>query len=112
MDTQDAHNTSFYPTPIQELSNNSSWNITEKQYQQYYGYESALDDTLIAKESLCLGYLTHQILDPKTLSGYLEIIADDMEDIAPDFEPIFTDVYQYYGNLLASFTNTIDDLIL
>ena len=30
----------------------------------------------------------------------------------PDYEPVFTDVYQYYGNLLASFTNTIDNLIL
>ena len=39
-------------------------------------------------------------------------IADDMEDTAPDYEPVFIDVYQYYGNLLASFTNTIDDLIL
>ena len=35
-----------------------------------------------------------------------------MEDMAPDYEPVFNDVYQYYGNLLASFTNTIDDLIL
>ena len=35
-----------------------------------------------------------------------------MEDTAQDYEPVFTDVYQYYGNSLASFTNTIDDLIL
>ena len=27
-------------------------------------------------------------------------------------EPVFTSVYQYYGNSLASFTNTIDDLLL
>ena len=39
-------------------------------------------------------------------------ITDDMEDMVPDYEPVFTDVYQYYGNSLASFTNTIDDLIL
>ena len=51
-------------------------------------------------------------MDPKVLARYLEAIADDMEDTAPDYEPVFTDVYQYYGNLLASFTNTIDDLIL
>ena len=73
---------------------------------------SALDGTLIGIESLSSGYLTHCILDPKTLSRYLEAIADDMEDTAPDYEPVFTDVYQYYGNSLASFTNTIDDLIL
>ena len=42
----------------------------------------------------------------------MEAIADDMEDTALDYEPVFTDVYQYYGNSLASFTNTIDDLIL
>ena len=42
----------------------------------------------------------------------MEAIADNMEDTTPDYEPVFTDIYQYYGNLLASFTNTIDDLIL
>ena len=48
-------------------------------------------------------------MDPKVLARYLEAIADDMEDTVPDYEPVFTDVYQYYGNSLASFTNTIDD---
>ena len=35
-----------------------------------------------------------------------------MEDTAPEYEPVITSVYQYYGNSLASFTNTIDDLLL
>ena len=35
-----------------------------------------------------------------------------MEDTAPEYEPVFTSVYQYYGNSLASFTNTIDDFLL
>ena len=35
-----------------------------------------------------------------------------MEDTALDYELVLTDVYQYHGNSLASFTNTIDDLIL
>ena len=81
-------------------------------HHQYNSCESALDDTLIGIESLSSGYLTHCILDPKILSRYLEAITDDMEHMVPDYEPVFTDVYQYYGNLLASFTNTIDDLIL
>ena len=51
-------------------------------------------------------------MDPSILARYLESIADDMEDMAPDCEPVFTNVYHYYGNLLASFSNTIDDLIL
>ena len=42
------------------------------------------------------------------LDMYLEAIADDVKD----YEPVFTDVYQDYGNSLSSFTNTIDDLIL
>ena len=63
-------------------------------------------------ESLSSGYLTHHILDAKILSRYLEAIEDDMEDMAPDYKPVFTDIYQYYGNSLASFTNMIDDLIL
>ena len=79
---------------------------------QYNRYESALDDTLIGIECLSSGYLTHCILDPKTLSRYLEAIADDMEDMAPDYKPVFIDVYQHYSNSLASFTNTIDDLLL
>ena len=58
------------------------------------------------------GYLTHHILDPRTLAQYLEAIEDDLEDTAPAFEPVFTNIYQYYGNSLISFTNIIDDLLL
>ena len=81
-------------------------------YQQYIRYKSALDDTLIGIENLNSGYLTHHILDPQVLSKYLETIKDDLEDTAPEYKPVFTSVYQYYGNSLASFTNTIDDLLL
>ena len=35
-----------------------------------------------------------------------------MEETAPEFEPVVTNVYQYYGNSLIPFTNTIDDLLL
>ena len=86
--------------------------MLQRIHHQYNRYEVALYDTLIGIESLSSGYLTHHILDPKILSRYLEAIADDMEDTTPDYEPVFTDVYQYYGNSLASFTNMIDDLIL
>ena len=63
-------------------------------------------------EHLNSGYLTHCILDPKILAQYLEAIEDDLEETAPAFEPVFTNVYQYYGNSLISFTNIIDDLLL
>ena len=56
--------------------------------------------------------MTHRILDPQVLSKYLEIIEDNLEDTAPEYEPVFTSVYQYYGNSLASFTHAIDDLLL
>ena len=81
-------------------------------HRQYIRYEAALDDTLISIENLNSGYLTHRILYPQVLTKYLEIIKDDLEDTAPEYEPVFTSVYQYYGNSLASFTNTIDDLLL
>ena len=81
-------------------------------HRQYIRYESALDDTLIGIESLNSGYLTHRILDPQVLTKYLEIIEDDLEETAPQYEPVFTSVYQYYGISLASFANTIDDLLL
>ena len=71
-----------------------------------------LDDILIGIEHLNSGYLTDRILDPQVLSKYLETIEDDSEDTAPEYEPVFTSVYQYYGNSLASFTNAIDDLLL
>ena len=80
-------------------------------HRQYARYESALDDTLIGIENLNSGYLTHCILDPKILGKYLEAVEDDLEKTAPEFEPVFTSVYQYYGNSLISFTNTIDDLL-
>ena len=81
-------------------------------HRQYVRYESALDDTLIGIENLNSGYLTHCILYPKILAKYLEAVKDDLEETAPEFEPVFTNVYQYYGNSLISFTNTIDDLLL
>ena len=81
-------------------------------HRQYIRYESALDDTLIGIEHLNSGYLTHRILEPSTLAQYLEAVEDDSEETAPAFEPVFTNVYQYYGNSLISFTNIIDDLLL
>ena len=72
----------------------------------------ALDDTLIGIENLNSGYLTHHILDPQVLSKYLETIEDDLEDTAPEYKPVFTSIFKYYGNSLASFTNTIGDLLL
>ena len=81
-------------------------------HRQYIRYESALDDTLIGIENLNSGYLMHRILDPKILAKYLEAIEDDLEEMAPEFELVFTSIYQYYGNSLISFTNTIDDLLL
>ena len=67
---------------------------------------------MIGIENLNSGYFTHHILGPQVLTKYLEIIEDDLEDTAPEYEPVFTSVYQYYGNSLTSFTNTIDDLLL
>ena len=81
-------------------------------HRKYIRYESALDDTLIGIENLNSGYLIHHILDPQILGKYLEAVEDDLEEMAPEFEPVFTSVYQYYSNSLISFTNTIDDLLL
>ena len=81
-------------------------------HRQLVRYKSALDDTLIGIEHLNSGYLTHHILEPRMLAQYLEAVEDDLEETAPAFEPVFTNVYQYYGNSLISFTNIIDDLLL
>ena len=86
--------------------------MLQRIHRQYVRYESALDDTLIGIEHLNSGYLTHHILEPSTLARYLEAVEDDLEETAPVFEPVFTNVYQYYGNSLISFTNIIDDLLL
>ena len=81
-------------------------------HRQYIRYESALDDTLIGIENLNSGYLTHCILNPQVLEKYLEAVEDDLEETVPEFEPVFTSIYQYCGNSLISFTNTINDLLL
>ena len=81
-------------------------------HRQYIRYELALDDTLIRIENLNSGYLTHRILDPQILGMYLEAVEDNLEETAPEYEPVFISVYQYYGNSLISFTNTINDLLL
>ena len=86
--------------------------MLQRIHRQYVRYESALDDTLIGIEHLNSGYLTHHILDPKILVQYLEAEEDDLEETAPAFKPVFTNVYQYYDNSLISFTNIIDDLLL
>ena len=86
--------------------------MLQRIHRQYTRYESALDDTLIGIEHLNSGYLTHHILEPRMLARYLEAVEDNLEETAPAFEPVFTNVYQYYGNSLISFTNIIDDLLL
>ena len=86
--------------------------MLQRIHRQYVRYKSVLDDTLIGIEHLNSGYLTHHILEPSTLARYLEAVEDDLEKTAPAFEPVFTNVYQYYGNSLISFTNIIDDLLL
>ena len=68
--------------------------------RQYIRYKSALYDTLIGIEHLNSGYLTHHILDPKILAKYLEAIEDDLEETAPEFELVFTNVYYYVDLLL------------
>ena len=50
-------------------------------------------------------------MDPKTLSRYLEAL-QMMWKAWHQTVNQSSDVYQYYGNSLASFTNMIDDLIL
>ena len=86
--------------------------MLQRIHRQYVRYKSVLDNTLIGIEHLNSGYLTHCILEPNTLAQYLEAVEDDLEETAPAFEPVFTNVYQYYGNSLISFTNIIDDLLL
>ena len=86
--------------------------MLQRIHRQYIKYESALDDTLIGIENLNSGYLTHCILDPQVLTKYLKTIEDDLEETVPEYEPVFTSVYENYGISLASFTNTIDDLLL
>ena len=81
-------------------------------HRQYIRYKLALDDTLIGIENLNSVYLMHCILDPQILGMYLEAIEDDLEETAPEYEPVFTSVYQYCGNSLISFTNIINDLLL
>ena len=62
-------------------------------HRQYVRYESALEDTLIGIEHLNSVYYTHCILDPKILAQYLEAVEDNLEETAPAFEPVFTNVY-------------------
>ena len=81
-------------------------------HRQCIRYKSALDDTLIGIEILNSGYLTHCILDPQILEKYLEAVEDNLEETAPEYEPVFMSVYQYYGNSFISFTNMINPLLL
>ena len=68
-------------------------------HRQYIRYESVLDNTLIGIENLNSRYLTHHVLDPQVLTKYLEIIEDDLEETAPEYEPAFTSVYVMYARV-------------
>ena len=63
-------------------------------HRQYIRYELALDDTLIGIENLNSDYLMHRIFNPQILGKYLEAVEDDLEETAPEYEPVFTSVYQ------------------
>ena len=97
---------------LQEMDIIIKMGTLQRIHRQYIRYESVLDNTLIGIEHLNSGDLTHHILEPRILARYLEAVEDDLEETAPAFEPVFTNVYQYYGNSLISFTNIIDDLLL
>ena len=56
--------------------------------------------------------MKHRILDSQVLTKYLEIIEGNLEETVSEYKPVFMSVYKYYGNSLALFTNTIDDLLL
>ena len=45
-------------------------------------------------------YVKYKLALAKFLAKYLEAVEDDLEETAPEFEPVFTSVYQYYSNLL------------
>ena len=87
-ETQTIHHFALFKNYL-TIQVGSLWRI----HRQYIRYESALDNTLIGIENLNSGYLTHCILDPQVLSKYLETIEDNLEDTAPEYEPIFTSVY-------------------
>ena len=112
MDAQNANNTSFCYLLLFKKYLTIQVGTLQRIHRQYIRYESVLDDMLIGIENLNSGYLTNHILDPQVLTKYLEIIEDNLEETAPEYEPVFTSIYQYYGNLPALFTNTIDDLLL
>ena len=57
-------------------------------HRQYSRYELALDDTLIGIENLNSDYLMHRILDPQILGKYLEAVEDNLEETAPEYEPV------------------------
>ena len=74
-------------------------------HRQYVKYKSALDNTLIRIEHLNSGYLMHGILDPKILAKYLEVIEDDLEETAPEFEPVFMSCSEEFQGINFFFVN-------
>ena len=88
----------------------------EKKTKQYTKEEIFEDDQmvyLLAPHSSALQTDTtkfkQDFIGPFFIATAFE---DHLEETAPEYDPVFTSVYQYYGNSLASFTNTIDDLLL
>ena len=83
------------------------------QYLQYYiNYQVTLDHFLTGLDSLGTGRLTFQVLDPDELNRFLNAIEEQLHKERSQFQLAFNHTYQYYAELMVTFSNSHDKLLV
>ena len=86
--------------------------VPHKYLQCYINYQITLDHFLTGLDSLGTGCLTFQVLNPTELTKFLEAISHQLHTQRSSFELAFNHTYQYYADLMVTFSNSHDQLLV
>ena len=75
-------------------------------------YRLAIKGFIDGLDKMSTGRLCYEILDPIQLSRYLRTIEKDLTNSHSDYTLVFEHTYQYYAELMVSFSNSPDFLII
>ena len=94
-------------------SGSAMYDMVLQQYLHYYqNYDVTLDHFLTGLDTLGIGRLTFQVLDPDELDCFLSTIRRQLREERSPFELAFNHTYQFYAEPMVMFTNTHDQLLV
>ena len=84
----------------------------QKHLRSYYSYVRNLDDFLTALDTRDTGHRSHKILCPGMLNSYSETTEVYLKKQDSQFEFVFENLCQYYGEPLVISTNAAAMLVV